>query len=231
MWVGSIVECGGSLVGVVWGGTQHAECNSSEECALNPDTNDDPSVTFHHLWQGVEMATWIVLLRGVNVGGKNKVAMSGLRELVTTLGHTEVSTYIQSGNIVMTSPRSDRSAVAAEICAGIEKTFGPKVFAVLRQRDELSAALAANPFTTDDGTRVLITFLSDAPSPDDIALLERDRFLPDQFEVVGSELYGYYPNGAGRSKMTLDYFEKRLQVRGTARNLNTVAKLIELSGG
>ena len=67
--------------------------------------------------------------------------------------------------------------------------------------------------------------------PTHVALLERDRFLPDRFEVIGSELYGYYPNGAGRSKMTLDYFEKRLHVRGTARNLNTVAKLIELAGG
>jgi uncharacterized protein (DUF1697 family) len=176
------------------------------------------------------MATWIVLLRGVNVGGANRLAMADLRELAVTLGHTDVCTYIQSGNIVMTSPRSDRSTVAAEICAGIDTTFGLKVSAVLRTPDEMRAALAANPFATDDGTRVLITFLSDEPSPDDIALLERDRFLPDQFAVVDTELYGYYPNGSGRSKMTLDYFEKRLHVRGTARNLNTVAKLIELSG-
>jgi uncharacterized protein (DUF1697 family) len=178
------------------------------------------------------MTTWIVLLRGVNVGGANRVAMADLRELVATLGHTGVSTYIQSGNIVMTSSRSDRAVMAGEICAGIEASFGPKVSAVLRTPDELRVALAANPFTiAEDGTRVLITFLSDSPSPGDVALLERDRFLPDQFEVVGSELYGYYPNGAGRSKMTLDYFEKRLHVRGTARNLNTVAKLVELSSG
>jgi uncharacterized protein (DUF1697 family) len=122
--------------------------------------------------------------------------------------------------------------MAGEICAGIEASFGPRVSAVLRTPDELRAALGANPFTmAQDGTRVLITFLSEAPSPDDVALLQSDRFLPDQFEVVGSELYGYYPTGAGRSKMTLDYFEKRLHVRGTARNLNTVAKLIELSSG
>ncbi len=178
------------------------------------------------------MTTWIVLLRGVNVGGANRVAMADLRQLVATLGHTGVSTYIQSGNIVLTSSRSDRVVIADEICAGIEASFGPKVSAVLRTHDELRAALATNPFTkAEDGTRVLITFLSDTPSPDDVALLERDRFLPDRFEVVGSELFGYYPNGAGRSKMTLDYFEKRLRVRGTARNLNTVAKLIELSSG
>jgi len=179
------------------------------------------------------MTTWIVLLRGVNVGGANRLAMADLRELVTTLGHEGVSTYIQSGNVVMTSSRSDRATMATEICAGIEKSFGPKVSAVLRTPDELRAALANNPFTAAgcDPSHVYITFFSDTPAPDHVALLERDRFLPDRFEVIGSELYGCYPHGSGRSKMTLDYFEKRLDVHGTARNLNTVAKLIELASG
>ena len=122
--------------------------------------------------------------------------------------------------------------MAAEICAGIEATFGLAVSAVLRTPDELRASVAANPFTSDgDRPRVLVTYLSDVPAADDAARLEADRFLPDRFELIGGELYGYYANGAGRSKMTLDYFEKRLHVRGTARNLNTVAKLIELSSG
>lgn len=179
------------------------------------------------------MTTWIVLLRGVNVGGNNRLAMSDLRHLVTTLGHIDVSTYIQSGNIVMTSARSDRAGIATEICAGIATSFGPTVSAVLRTPDELRNALATNRFSAAgiDGKHVYITFFSDEPSPEDVAVLEHDRFLPDQFEVVGSELYGYYPDGSGRSKMTLDYFEKRLHVHGTARNLNTVAKLIELGGG
>ena len=178
------------------------------------------------------MTTWIVLLRGINVGGANRLAMADLRDLVGSLGHTGVSTYIQSGNIVLTSPRSDRSVIATEICAGIETSFGPKVSAVLRTPAEMRAALANNPYTTGyEPKHVYITFLSDTPTPEDVALLERDRFLPDRFEVIGSELYGCYPQGSGRSKMTLDYFEKRLHVRGTARNLNTVAKLIELGGG
>ncbi|MEY2400498.1 MAG: hypothetical protein QOJ08_609, partial [Ilumatobacteraceae bacterium] len=131
-----------------------------------------------------------------------------------------------------TSHRTDRATLAAEICDGIQTTFGPVVSAVLRTPEELRAALDANPFASGgDGTRVLITFLSDTPSPENVARLEPDRFLPDRFELAGRELYGFYPNGAGRSKMTLDYFEKRLGVKGTARNLNTVAKLIELSRG
>jgi uncharacterized protein (DUF1697 family) len=178
------------------------------------------------------MATWIVLLRGVNVGGANRLAMSDLRVLMTSLGHGDVSTYIQSGNVVITSTRTDREVMADEIRTGIVATFGLKVSAVLRTPDELRASLAANPFTTEsDASRVLITYLSDVPAAADVLLLEQDRFLPDRFQLLGGELYGYYANGAGRSKMNLDYFEKRLGVRGTARNLNTVAKLIELSGG
>ncbi len=178
------------------------------------------------------MATWVVLLRGVNVGGANRLAMAELRELITSLGHTEISTYIQSGNIVLTSARTDRAGLAAEICDSIEATFGLVVSAVLRTPDELRATLAANPYATEPNTtRVLVTFLADVPSPDTVARLERDRFVPDRFELLGSELFAHYPNGSGRSKMTLDYFEKRLGVRGTARNLNTVAKLVELSTG
>ena len=154
------------------------------------------------------MSTWVVLLRGINVGGANRLAMADLRDVVISLGHTEVSTYIQSGNVVLKSDRKDRSAMANEICAGIKAKSGLSV----------------------DEARTLITYLSDAPAAADIARLEPDRFLPDRFVVRGSELYGLYPNGAGRSKMTLDYFEKRLHVHGTSRNLNTVAKLIELSG-
>jgi uncharacterized protein (DUF1697 family) len=178
------------------------------------------------------MATWIVLLRGVNVGGANRLGMADLRAAMTGLGHTDVSTYIQSGNIVLQSSGTDRAALAAEICAAVRSRFGLSVSAVLRTHDELRAALAGNPFEPQsNGTGVLIMFLSDVPAPEDVAVLERDRFLPDRFELIGSEVYGFYPNGAGRSKMTLDYFEKRLHVRATGRNLNTVAKLIEMSAG
>ncbi|HEY0518212.1 MAG TPA: DUF1697 domain-containing protein [Ilumatobacteraceae bacterium] len=176
------------------------------------------------------MATWIVLLRGVNVGGANKLSMAALRDVMSDLGHSSVSTYIQSGNVVITSDRDDRSGLATEICAAITASFGLAVSAVLRTPDELRAALDMNPFTTVEGdARVLITFLSDKPTAADVAKLDAERFAPDRFEVVGSELYGYYAHGSGRSKMTLDYFEKSLHVKGTSRNLNTVAKLIELS--
>ncbi len=158
--------------------------------------------------------------------------MADLRDVVIGLGHTEVSTYIQSGNVVLSSDRKDRVAIGEEICAAVRTTSGLAVAAVLRSPKELRASLAANPFNdVPDGASALITYLSRVPAADDLSRLEPDRFLPDRFVVSGSELYGMYPNGAGRSKMTLDYFEKRLHVHGTSRNLNTVAKLIELSSG
>ncbi|MEY2444721.1 MAG: hypothetical protein QOE00_1301 [Ilumatobacteraceae bacterium] len=177
------------------------------------------------------MATWVVLLRGVNVGGANRLPMADLRALMTSLGHAGVVTYIQSGNAVMTSQRTDRRALAAEICAAIDDAHGLSVSAVLRTPAELRSALASYPFADDAAGSRLITFLADVPTAADAARLEPERFLPDRFELRGSDLHLLYPNGAGRSKMTLDYFEKRLRVRGTARNLNTVTKLIELSAG
>jgi uncharacterized protein (DUF1697 family) len=164
------------------------------------------------------------------VGGANKLPMAGLRTFVADLGHGDVATYIQSGNVVMTSDRTDRAALADEICAGIKAEFALSVTAVLRTPKELQGAIVGNPFPDPGGeSRVLITFFSERPKREDIAQLDRDRFAPDRFEVKGSELYGYYAHGSGRSKMTLDYFEKRLHVKGTSRNLNTVAKLIELA--
>src|SRR5215210_3413825 len=139
------------------------------------------------------MATWIVLLRGVNVGGANKLPMAGLRKIVGDLGHADVATHIQSGNVVMTTRRTDRAKLAAEICVEIKSECGLSVSAVLRTPEELQAAIAENPFPETGGdSRVLITFLSEKPKREDVAQLEVARFAPDRFEVVGSELYGYY---------------------------------------
>jgi uncharacterized protein (DUF1697 family) len=178
------------------------------------------------------VTTWVVLLRGVNVGGANRLPMKDLRELVTSLGHSDVVTYIQSGNLVLTSATKNRQTIANEICYGIKSSFGLGVTAMLRTPAELTASVATNPFFAEaevDAARVHMMFLSDVPKRQFADQLEPERFTPDRFELVGSELFLHYPNGAGRSKMNLDYFEKRLQVRGTSRNLKTVAKLIELA--
>lgn len=177
------------------------------------------------------MATWVVLLRGINVGGKT-LPMATLREIMNSLGHGEVSTYIQSGNAIMKSDRTDRGELAGELSDEIDRALGMDVSVILRTPAELAEALAVNPFrSVADTRRVTITFLSVVPEPAAVGKLEPDRFQPDRFELIGSDLFMHYPDGIGRSKMTLDYFEKRLGVRGTARNLNTVGKLIDLAEG
>lgn len=176
------------------------------------------------------MATWVVLLRGINVGGKT-LPMASLRNIMSSLGHADVSTYIQSGNALMKSDGA-RDDLTDELREEIDRVLGMDVTVILRTPAELARALKVNPFRSAAETaRVTITFLSAQPTPAAAATLEMERFVPDRFDLIGSELFMHYPNGIGRSKMTLDYFEKHLGVRGTARNLNTVAKLIELAGG
>jgi uncharacterized protein (DUF1697 family) len=176
------------------------------------------------------MTTWIALLRGINVGGANKVAMADLRAIVASLGHTDVVTHIQSGNVIFEASARDQGRLASALADAIERELGLRLTVVMRTVPELQACLAANPFPeVTELSRVLVTFLSAVPQGAAAAKLEPERFLPDRFQLHGTEMYAYYPNGAGRSKLNLDYFEKRLGVRGTARNLNTVAKLIELA--
>jgi uncharacterized protein (DUF1697 family) len=178
----------------------------------------------------------VALLRGVNVGGHGKLAMADLRQLTTDLGHTDVATYIQSGNLVFTTDRAARTVaardtIARQLSSAIDERHHLKVSVMVRTVDELRKALAAVPFLGDepDSAKLMIVFLSGRPTAKAIASLDADRFAPDRFHVIGREMFVHFPNGAGRSKFTTDYFEKRLGVSGTARNLNTVRKLIDLA--
>jgi uncharacterized protein (DUF1697 family) len=172
------------------------------------------------------VTTYVALLRGINVGGRNKVPMADLRSLVTDLGHTDVSTYVQSGNVILSS-----TAGAAAVAEGMEKAIGRElgldVDVVVRTRPQLAKIAAANPFDGND-TYVHVVFLDAQPSAGKVRSLDPDRSPPDEFVVLGKEIYVHYPNGSGRSKITASYFEAKLGVRGTARNFNTVNKLLAL---
>jgi uncharacterized protein (DUF1697 family) len=178
----------------------------------------------------------IALLRAVNVGGRGKLPMSGLRKAIVDLGHTDIATYIQSGNAVFTTDRpagtaAARQKIADELSRTIADRHGVRSVVILRTVAQMREALATVPFLDDepDTSKLMIVFLSDPPTAGAIASLERDRFEPDRFVVIGQQMYVHFPNGAGRSKFTTDYFERRLGVSGTTRNLNTVRKLIELA--
>jgi uncharacterized protein (DUF1697 family) len=177
------------------------------------------------------MHTFVALLRGVNVGGKNKIPMAGLKSSFSALGLEDVVTYIQSGNVVFRSPTRAARDLAAGIEQRVAKDFGVGVTVLLRTPSELEAIADGNPFLSGkaDPSKLHVVFLSGRPAAGAVAKLDPERSPPDEFSVRGREIYLHLPNGAGRSKLTVDYFERRLGVRGTARNWKTLTKLVELT--
>jgi uncharacterized protein (DUF1697 family) len=189
------------------------------------------------------MATHVALLRGINVGGKNKVAMADLREVVADLGHADVSTYIQSGNVLFSPDPgdADTSALAATLAAAIADRLGVSSPVVVLSRDELAAAIAANPFPAEpDPKRVHAVLLSGAPAAEAAGkidgALERStaKGARDELAIIGRTLYLHTPDGFGNSELAAAVLRilasPRAGVTGTARNWATTLKLLDLCG-
>jgi uncharacterized protein (DUF1697 family) len=175
--------------------------------------------------------TFVALLRGINLAGKNKVPMAELRTALESLGLEDVATYIQSGNVVFGARGGSADQLGRRIQRGIAEAFGIEVGVILRTPAELAKVAAGNPFLRAgaDPARLHVLFLSGKPARKAAAELDPDRSPPDEFELVDRELYLHTPNGFGRSKLTVDYFERVLGVAATARNWRTVTKLVELA--
>jgi len=176
--------------------------------------------------------TYVALIRGINVGGHNRISMAELRSVFSSLGHQDVTTLIQSGNVVFGSGAGDAAAVAREIELRLAADFGLGVSVLLRTPPELAQVAGNNPFLTGetDLARLHVLFLDGPPAAGAVAGLDPIWSPPDRFNVHGREIYVHYPNGAGRSRLTVGYFESRLGVSATARNWNTVLRLVELAG-
>ena len=173
------------------------------------------------------MPTYIALLRGVNVGTGRKVPMNELRALFDSLGHTDVRTYIQSGNVVFTAKGAAPARVRSAIEQGITRDFGLDVTVILRKRDDLAKVLERNPF----GTEAYITFLTDLPDRKRVAALDPAPYSPDEFVVHGREVFVRCPNGYGRTKINNTFFERKLATRATTRNWKTVTTLHDWAAG
>jgi uncharacterized protein (DUF1697 family) len=173
--------------------------------------------------------TFVALLRGINVGGKSVVSMAELRVLLSSLGFEDVATYIQSGNVVFRSPTADENAVVAKLEREIASAFDISPTVLLRTPGELETIATSNPYLSRDPdlSKLHVVFLERAPASSARAKLDPQRSPPDEFAVQGREIFLRLPNGAGRSKLTLDHFERVLGVRGTQRNWNTVLRLLE----
>lgn len=177
------------------------------------------------------MPKFIGLVRGINVGGNNPLKMSDLKAICESAGFTNVQTYVNSGNVIFDA-RSP-SNLAKKIEDGIRRSAGLDVRVVVRTPGELRATIAANPFPigpTREPKRMMITFLSDTPAATGRAtFLAACEGFPEEVHLEGRELYIYYGAGIARSKLANMPLEKKLGVTGTARNWNTVTKLLELA--
>jgi len=177
--------------------------------------------------------TFVALLRGINVGGRRLISMAELRSLFSSLGYEGVVTYIQSGNVVFRSPTDNADDVAASLEREIARAFDVSPAVLLRTTAELEAIAASSPHLSPDAdlSKLHVVFLDRAPAAGAAAKLDPGRSPPDELSLRGREIYLRLPNGAGRSKLTIDYFERVLGVRATQRNWNTLLKLVELARG
>lgn len=176
------------------------------------------------------MPRQVALLRGINVGAHNRIGMAPLRELLTRLGHEDVRTLLQSGNVVLTADttgaeleRALETAIAAEL--GVE----PRV--MVRTADELAAVVAHDPFgdVADDPRRYQVSFLEAELDPEAARALEAADVAPERVAVHGREVYAWHANGIQRSPLVKLLDDKKLGVAATARNWRTVTKLRELA--
>lgn len=172
------------------------------------------------------MKTWIALLRGINVGGKHSVPMKELKLLMESNGFSNVRTYIQSGNVVFESPQTPTQ----EIGELIAQQFGFVPYIFVLDRDELMGAVANCPYDSDQGKTIHYFFLDKEPEIFDEALLDSLKADSERYILTEKVFYLYAPEGIGRSKLVEKIGKALPGVTMTARNLNTINKLVEMVG-
>lgn len=170
----------------------------------------------------------IALLRGINLGSRNRVSMPDLRSALESEGFEDVQTLVQSGNIVLTSAK--KPATLEREIAEVVSGLGVDCAVVVRTRDELAGAIERNPIPEGVSQPKLfqVTFFSGEPSADAVEKLLAQDFGDERVEVIGREAYAWHPNGIQKSKLAREV-GKRLRDEGTARNWNTVTKLLEMA--
>ena len=180
------------------------------------------------------MNTYISILRGINVSGKNRIKMTELRQLYLNLGFINIQTYIQSGNVVFQTESTDIKVLESLITEEISNNFGFQVPVIVLTINLLESALNNNPFLSDstkDPAFMHFTFLSDIPQKELVDKISEKDYSPDEYRFVDKTIFLYCPGGYGNTKLTNTFFEKKLRATATTRNLQTVKQLISLSSG
>jgi uncharacterized protein (DUF1697 family) len=177
------------------------------------------------------MTTYIALLRGINIGPRNKIAMAELRELLGSLGYQDVRTHILSGNVIFRSRRRSGQKLEMELEAAIHERFGLDIRVLVRTRAELARIVRDNPLpeAAPHGSRLFVLFLDRNPDRDHVEALDPSSFEPERFVLGDRAIYAWYTQGLTGSKLAAALSDKRLGVTTTARNWNTVTKVNELA--
>ena len=179
------------------------------------------------------MAVHVALLRGINVGKNNRVPMATLRGLLEDLGYTDVRTHLNSGNAVFTVPgRQQPATVATKLEAALLDETGLTLRVVVRSGKELADVVAKNPFAVEatDAARFLVAFLSEPVLSGRLRDVDADVLAPELFHVARREIYLWLPGGIQNSPLMKVLTDQKIGVATTARNWNTVTKLLELAG-
>ncbi len=180
------------------------------------------------------MKTYIALLRGINVSGQKKIKMADLKTMFETIGCTAVQTYIQSGNIVFDHAEETNDKLGLYIKEAILEHFGFEVPVLIVTPQKLADIFSNNPFSEqlDSGVfehkKMYFTLFADTPNPGDVTALQATQYGAEEFVITDEVVYLYVANGYGKTKLDNNFFERKLKVAATTRNLRTITKLIEL---
>jgi len=172
------------------------------------------------------------MLRGVNLVRHNRIKMDALRALYLSLKLEDPRTYVQSGNVVFRTKEKNSAQLARKIEDAIARKFSFRAQVILRTPEELRKTIAANPFAKRrdlEPSKLLVTFLASQPTAEARARLLALKPNPEELHLIGRELYIYFPNGAGRSKLPWASLAKMLGTEGTARNWTSVMNMLQIA--
>jgi uncharacterized protein (DUF1697 family) len=171
------------------------------------------------------------MIRGINVGGRKRVKMEELQRIYGSMGFQNVRTYVQSGNVVFESPESDSmEMLAREIEKKISTSFGfDEVVVLVRTTDDFRKLIQDTPFGGLDDGKIHVTFLSREPQSLPAEEIGRAKDRAEAYAICGKEIYLFCPNGYGRTKLSNNFFERKLKVRATTRNWKTINALLAMA--
>jgi len=175
------------------------------------------------------MNQYIVLLKGINVGGNKKVPMAELRQLLADIGFEEVQTYIQSGNVILQTEETNRLILENKISQAILDHFGFEVSVLVKTKEELQRIFDDSPFPEDKKEASHFMMLYNTTEKELVKEASEKTYEGEEYQIINDCIYYFYEKGLGQAKFSVNFFERKFKTFATARNYNTMLKLLSLS--